>query len=177
MSGLLTVVPDKTYLITEERLRFSVDATVPPNAVPFIVAKDLQKSIDILERLRGWKRMETVPARTAFPLDKVCCEQMRQKPGTTIGLRFLPSNAQGDLDDMTNFGLVSDENKRFYVDGLIDWVAVVHFWQPAVVINNDAEKEANEALYTPTEGFARWEDLPLNAWSAARKRFAPSDHS
>lgn len=167
---LLKVAPDKVYMLAEERIRFPVSADVPPELVPLVVAGDLQKGIDNLERFKGWKRIEVVPSRQLWPENKVCCELMRQPPGSTITLRFKPSDFQGDPDDATNFKETSDNESRLAIEGIIDWVAIVHFWQPAIHINLDEEREEHQAM-TPKNGFATWESMPPDAWTALREKY------
>lgn len=164
---LLKVQPDHTWAIVEERIRFPVDVSVPPTMVPFVVAKDLQKAIDILEKHRGWRRLETVPTHRSFT-GKPCCTQLAGKPGDTITLKFVPSDFQGDTDDAHNFGEVSDARHRQEEEGLIDWVAIVHFWQPTITINTEQIREETPG---PSEGFADWNSLPTDAWLAVRQRF------
>ncbi|MFA7267058.1 MAG: hypothetical protein WC054_12170 [Candidatus Nanopelagicales bacterium] len=170
---LIRTVPDKEYLITEERIRFPVDATVPPNLVPFAVAGDLLKSIEILERHRGWHLLDRVPDRKRFP-GKACCKLIDSKPGTALHPRFEVASFQGDTDDATNFQLLSNPDRRQFVDGLIDWVAILHFWEPAVFVIPDQLKEDSRAL-DKEEGFVSWDKMPSNAWSATRERFNNGD--
>lgn len=169
---LLTVQPDKTWLLVEENLRFPVDGSVPPALVPVVIGSDLQKSIDILERLRGWRRLETVPKRKAFA-GKPCCLQMAKKPGSVLNIIIKPSPFQGDTDDATNAlnrgELFSVENggSRLEEDGLIDWIAVLHFWQPAIHYNRE---EFKEELTAPMPGFADWNSI-LGNWPVLKQRY------
>lgn len=149
----LKIAPDKQYLIVEERLRFPVAADLEPTMVPFAVFKDLQKSIDILEKHRGWKLITTAPKRKQFPGGKPCCAAMATAPvGTTLNIKFMPSDLQGDTDDAHNFGELSDPNKRMFVENIVDWVAIMHFWVPGIVVNTDADKEYSQSL-RPESGF------------------------
>ena len=156
----------------EENLRFPVDGSVPPALVPVVIAKDLQESIDTLERLRGWRRLETVPRRKAFA-GEPCCLQMAKKPGSVLKIIIKPSPFQGDADDATNAlsrgESVSVENggDRFTVDGIIDWVAVLHFWQPAIHYNRE---EFKEELTAPAPGLAEWNSI-LGNWPVLKQRY------
>jgi len=171
LSVAIRVQPDKEFLITEERLRFPVDAAVPPNLVPFVIAGDLVKSIQIFERHRGWHLLDRVPKRKAFPGSVPCCDLIAKgKPGTALNPRFEPSLYQGDTDDAHNFQELSNPEFRLNVEGLIDWVAILHFWEPAVHVDRDHVKEASQAL-NPQQGFRRWEDMPKDAWIPTRKKF------
>lgn len=165
---LLKVQPDKAWLITESRLRFEVDAMVEPKMVPLVVARDLQKSIEILERTRQWRVLERVPARKAFGGD-ACCPRMLQPAGTPLNITFEPSVFQGDTDDAHNFDEIADPESRVLVDGKVDWVAVVHFWSPALFVNPAQEKEES---FDAFEGFAKWDSMPEHYWPALRKRYA-----
>lgn len=164
----LKVAPDKTWLLTEEHLRFAVDAMVPPRMVPLVVAADLRKGIEILERHRGWRRVETVPARQAFA-GKPCCEQMRAKPGTVLTLIFRPSDFQGDTDDAHNNGTVSCGvgDNRLLDQGVIDWVAIVHFWEPAEHIDLD---QVAEEMKAPMPGHVDWDSVPMDLWPVLKQR-------
>ena len=170
--SLLKVVPDREWLLVEENLRFPVDCTVPPALVPVVIAGDLQKSIDTLERLREWKRLELVPTRKAFA-GKPCCLQMAKKPGSVLKIIIKPSPFQGDVDDATNAlyrgdsVAVENEGNRIENDGLIDWVAVLHFWQPAIHYNRE---EFKEELTAPIPGFADWDSI-LGNWPVLKQRY------
>ncbi len=169
MTGI-NVAPDKTYLIAEERIRFPVPADVQPQMVPIYSFKTLEKSIDIFEKHRGWKMLDRVPARKQFPNGVACCDQMsRGKTGESLTIKFMPSDFQGDTDDAHNFDELSNPQHRLLVENTIDWVAIVHFWEPAIVINNDAEREFSQSL-SLEDGFARWSDVPEDAWTAVKER-------
>ena len=162
---LINVQPDKQWFITEERLRFAVDASVPPAWIPLTIAKDLYKAIKILEDHRGWRHITVTPSRQQFA-GKPCCPKM-SVPGTPLGVVFMPAAYQGDADDATNFSEVSDGSHRLLVEGLIDWVAIVHFWTPALFFNTAQLKEE-----TPREreGFVSPELLPKGYLEAKEKR-------
>ncbi len=167
--SLIKVQPDREWLIVENHLRFPVDVGVKPDMVPIVVAKDLQRAIETIERRDGGKRLEVVPDRPRFA-GKPCCDQLAQPPGSIINLRFKPSAYQGDTDDAHNLDAMSDPQFRSVEEGLIDWVAIVHFWEPAIHINLEAEAEYRRSL-GPAQGFMTWDMLPDKAWSVTRKRF------
>jgi hypothetical protein len=167
--SLIRVQPDREWAIIEAQLRFSVAVDVPPDMVPIVVAPDLKRSIEILERRNGGRRLEQVPDRARF-IGAPCCDQMMQPPGSIISLRFKPSLYQGDTDDAHNFDEISDPLKRTTEEGLIDWVAIVHIWEPTISVDLEKEKRDREAL-GPAQGFVTWDMLPKEAWSATRERF------
>ena len=154
MSGLTRVQPDREWFIVEEHLRFAVDATVPTNLVPIVIARDLRKSIDILEKHRGWKYLDTVPTHRKYL--NPCCDQIATgRAGTPLRMRFQPSPLQADTDDAHNFGgTYSPKGERLYVDGKIDWVAIMHFWQPGIVVTPAEDREmlsSGEGRLSPAE--------------------------
>jgi len=168
----IKVAPDKTYLITEERLRFPVAADCPPAMVPFTVFSDLKKSIDILEKNRGWRLLDAAPPRKRmqFPGGKPCCADiMGKRTGESLTIKFMPSDFQGDTDDAHNFDELSNPAHRLRVENTIDWVAIMHFWEPALVIDKGVDEEfAGLGL---AEGFMPWNQMPDNFWPVLRKRF------
>ena len=167
----INVTPDKEYMITEKRLRFAVDAEVPPAMVPFTVVKQLARDIETFQKHRGWTFLDRVPARKQFPAGRACCEQMLAgKPGESLTIRFFPAEFQGDTDDAHNFSEMSDKTKRIQVDGKIDWIAVCHFWEPAVFVNREAEREYSRGLGEQS-GFMKWDALPSDHWAVVRRRF------
>ena len=169
--SLVKVQPDKQYLIEECRIRFEAPADIEPYMVPFHAFKTIEWSKDRFERFKGWKFLDRVPARKAFPNGTPCCPQiMERKPGESLTIKFMPSEYQGDTDDAHNFGTMSDKNKRIFVDNKIDWVAIMHFWVPAVTVNLDEEREFRDSQ-TYAEGFAQWDALPPEAWTALREKF------
>lgn len=169
---LLKVAPDKSFMITEARLRFPVDAHAPYGMIPLIVASDLKKSIENLEKFRGWHVLETVPSRKQFPANMACCEQMLKPSGTALKIRFMPSDFQGDPDDATNFNEVADDNHRLLVEAIVDWVAIVHFWEPAVHVNMEEVRDDSRSL-AAGDGFMDWKSIPAHAWPELRKRYEP----
>lgn len=169
--SLLKVAPDKTYLINEERIRFTAPADMDPRLVPMFAFKTIAQAKDIYEKHRGWRFLDAVPARREFPGGKPCCTDMvSKKVGEPLTIKFMPSDYQGDTDDAHNFGELSNKQHRITVENIIDWVAIMHFWEPAIVVNLDEEKENRLALSTD-EGFATWDSMPTNAWTALKKRF------
>ncbi len=166
----LKVQPDKHYLIAEERLRFPVAADVEPAAVPFLLFADLKKSVEIFEKHRGWRLLDAVPARKEFPGGKPCCADIvTRKPGESLTIKFMPSDFQGDTDDAHNFNEVSDPNKRLYEENTIDWVAIMHFWVPAMTVDMSAEADYSCSLNL-TPGFAPLDLLPSGAVPKITKR-------
>jgi hypothetical protein len=167
----LTVAKDKQYLIAEERLRFPVDGDVPPALVPFTIFKDLQKAVDIFEKHRGWKLLDAVPRRKQFPGGKPCCAEItKKKAGESLSVKFMPASFQGDTDDAHNFDELSNPDKRLYEENIIDWVAIMHFWVPAVM--KDPDYDAEYRNYTNlNEGFATLDTLPTEVASYLRERF------
>lgn len=166
----LKVQPDKQYFIQEERLRFPVAGDMEPAMVPFALFKDLQKAVEIFERHRGWKLLDSVPARKQFPGGKPCCADIvSRKPGESLTIKFMPSEFQGDTDDAHNFDEVSDPNKRLYEENIIDWVAIMHFWVPAITVDMNAEKEYSRSL-SLLSGFTPVDLLPSEAVPDITKR-------
>ena len=156
---LLKVDPGSDYQISEERLRFPVQGDVPPEMVPFAIFSDLKKAVDIFEKHRKWKLIDVVPTRKEFPGGKPCCaEIMGKKPGEQLTVKFMPSDFQGDTDDAHNFGEISNPSKRLFVENIIDWVAIMHFWVPTIAIDMDAERDHRRSL-SYTEGFTPLEAL------------------
>lgn len=151
--SLIRIQPDKEYSVVEERLRFPVPADLNSGQVPFYIARDLTKSIEILERHRDWHFMDRVPQRIKF-CGKPCCSEIALGlPGQPLPIRFAISDYQGDTDDAHNFAEMSDPNKRTYEDNIVDWVAICHFWQPVVVVEM-------EPIFGEKEGFVSPENMP-----------------
>jgi hypothetical protein len=170
---LLKVQPDRQYVVAHEVFRLSpLDAAVPPNMVPIYRAKEVLAAIEKYHRLQQWTVLERVPRRKVFPSGRACCDQLAQPSGSPIVMRFSPSDYQGDTDDAHNFGIISDSG-LLEASGVIDWTATLHFWQPALIVNLDDEREARAAL---TEGFMPWEAMPEGAWPELRKRFVETLH-
>jgi len=169
--SVIKVVPDKTYLIQECRIRFEAPADIEPQMVPFYAFKVIEWSKDRFERFKGWRFLDRVPARQAFSGGKPCCTQIvTRKVGEPLTIKFMPSDFQGDTDDAHNFGTMSDKDKRIHVDNKIDWVAIMHFWVPAITVDLDAEREFR-ASQTYAEGFAQWDAMPTGDWTALREKF------
>lgn len=169
----LKVQPDKQYLIAEERLRFSLPADIPPDRVPYAVmlSGELPAAMEIFEKHRGWRPLTTVPKRKQFPGGKPCCaEIMSRKVGETLTIKFMPSDYQGDTDDAHNFGELSNPGKRLEEDNLVDWVAIIHFWVPAITVDNQAEADYRNSLGL-AQGFAPLELLPGTVASYLQERF------
>lgn len=169
----LKVQPDKQYLIAEERLRFSLPADIPPDRVPVAVmlSGELPAAMEIFEKHRGWKALTTVPKRKQFPGGKPCCaEIMSRKVGEALTIKFMPSDYQGDTDDAHNFNELSNPGKRLEEDNLIDWVAIIHFWVPAITVDNQAEEDYRNSLGLE-QGFAPLELLPGTVASYLESRF------
>ena len=74
--SVIKVVPDKTYLIQECRIRFEAPADIEPQMVPFYAFKVIEWSKDRFERFKGWRFLDRVPARQAFSGGKPCCTQI-----------------------------------------------------------------------------------------------------
>lgn len=169
--SLIRIQADKKYLIEECRIRFEAPADIPPNLVPLYAFKTIEWSKDRFERFKGWRFLDRVPARKAFAGGKPCCTQIvTRKPGESLTIKFMPSDFQGDTDDAHNFGTLSDKESRILIDNTIDWVAVMHFWVPAITVNQDEENEFRRSQ-TYAEGFAQWDALPTDAWTALREKF------
>lgn len=153
---LLKVQPDTEYGIVEERLRFEVPAGIPEKAIPFYIARDLAKSIELLERLRGYRVIDRIPTRLKFCAAPCCPSIALGMPGRELPIKFEKSAFQGDTDDAHNFDEMSDPDKRALEENIEDWVAIVHFWEPLVVRNIADAKAAMES----EEGLVRPEDMP-----------------
>jgi hypothetical protein len=139
--------------------------------IPIVILPDLRKAIDILEKHRGWRLLDAAPARRAFPGGKPCCADMvSKKVGEALTIKFMPSDFQGDTDDAHNFDELSDPTKRVEVENTIDWVAIMHFWEPALVLDTGNELDMQKA--GTAEGFMLWDQMPEGYWPALRKRFA-----
>lgn len=145
---LVKVQPDTEWGIVEMRLRFSVDYSVPEKMLYIHNLLDLTKAIDILERTRGWHFLTKVPARKQFLGGAPpCCAKVAAAPsGTPLEVWYEKSDLQADSDDAHNFNEVSDGTERFYSEGLIDWVAVCHFWQKGIWLNKDEVFEGMQSL-------------------------------
>jgi hypothetical protein len=131
-----------------------------------VIFKDLQYAIEKMERLRHWKFLDTMP--THKRIKKPCCTQIASaKAGQPLKLVFEPSIMQGDTDDAHNSGLAQDNGHRLHIDNKIDWVAICHFWAPAITINREqiAEESLREA-----DGFVSPELLPKQL-RAVNKRY------
>ena len=168
----LKVQPDKQYLISENRLRFPVQANVEPGMVPFVIAHDLRKAIDIYEKHRDWKLITAAPpkAKRKFPKGKPCCADFHGlKAGERVMFRFMPATFQGDTDDAHNFNELSDPTKRLEVEDIIDWVVVSHWWVPAMQFDNDAEAEYSKMLGL-AEGFATRDSMPQGVLDYLKER-------
>lgn len=175
--AIVKVQPDKQYLISEERIRFSAPADIAPQLIPFHAFKTIEKSKDIFEKHRGWRFLDTVPSRKLFPGGKPCCTQiLERKPGQPLTIKFMPSDYQGDTDDAHNFGELSNPEHRLTAENTIDWVAIMHFWVPAIVVNLDEQREYAQAL-NAEKGFMPWESMPTDGWSVLRKRFNRDNNS
>ena len=157
----LKVAPDKQYLISENRLRFPVQGDVEPGMVPFVIAHDLRKAIDIYEKHRDWKLITTAPpkAKRKFPKGKPCCADFfGLKGGDRVMFRIMPATFQGDTDDAHNFDELSDPGKRLYQENIVDWVVISHWWVPAQQFDLDAEAEYSQSLGL-ADGFATKETM------------------
>lgn len=164
----ITVAPDRQWLIQESRLRFAVDAGVTREMVPITILKDVLQAISIMEKLRHYKHIDTMP--THIPkIQKPCCTQIATaRPGQPIKVIIEPSALQGDTDDIHNSGEATYGEERLYIDNKIDWVAIVHFWAPALNVNLEQLKEE---LPRESQGFVSPELLPKELL-AASKRYA-----
>ena len=143
--------------IDSTRLRFAVDAGVPKEMVPITILKDILQAISIMEKLRHYKHIDTMP--THIPkIQKPCCTQIaKARPGQPIRVIIEPSALQGDTDDIHNSGEATNGEHRLHIDNKIDWVAIVHFWAPALTVNLDQLKEE---LPREAQGFVSPELLP-----------------
>lgn len=169
----LKVQPDKQYLIAEERLRFAVPADIEPDRIPIALylSGELPAAMEIFEKHRGWKFLDTVPKRKQFPGGKPCCaEIMGKKPGESLTIKFVQSGFQGDTDDAHNFNELSNPGKRLMEENIIDWVAIMHFWVPAIVIDNQAEEDYRKSLGLQ-QGFATLDSLPTQLSDYLQDRF------
>lgn len=157
--ALIKIQPDKQYSIVESRLRIAVPADLPEKMVPFYTFKDFQKTVEILERTRDWRFMDRIPQRLQFT-GKPCCTQIALGlPGKPLQLRYEKSALQGDTDDIHNFDEHGDEHKRFYEEGLVDYVIIAHFWQPVLYFDKLQIEEEKAALNEET-GFLSPENMP-----------------
>lgn len=139
--SLIRVQPDTTYAISEVRLRFEAPADIPDHLVPFHVAQQLAEAIAKMEKFKGCKFIDRIPDQIKF-CGKPCCTQIALGlPGQPVKILFERSAFQGDTDDAHNFGAVSDPDSRIEQDNLVDWVAVTHFWEPAIWIQQEEVDE------------------------------------
>lgn len=170
---LLKVQKDRLWFIQEERLRFPVDAGVSRELVPIVVFKDLQRSIDILEKLRGWRYIDTWPSHVR--VSSPCCPQVASaRPGEAMKMRFEPSALQGDTDDVHNSGMATTGEDRLIRDYKVDWVAIMHFWVPGIIEDPDDIREYKASL-TEKDGFVSPELLPKELL-AVSKRYKNDDN-
>lgn len=154
--SLHKVQKDRDWFIVEEHLRFEgVDALVPPSIVPVLLLEDLEKSIDVLERLRGWKEIQSVPTHRRIK-GAPCCIQITGKAGAPLKRRFYPSAAQGRSDDLHNSMSVVDQ---VTAHSRVAWIAVVHFWTPSITVDPDETREWKQSL-TPANGFVTPDRMP-----------------
>ena len=160
---------DKTYQISEVRLRFPAPADIPQLTLLLYIAKDLQKSIANLTKFRDYHLIPVVPRKKDFGRKKPCCDQMRQRVGTPLKMVIQPAEFQGDTDDAVSGSILGNESERLYVDNKIDWVIIQHFWVPTILVNTEGEREESQAAYK-AGAFAKWEEMP-DAWPVLRERF------
>lgn len=157
---LIRVQPDTTYSIVEENLRFTVPAEFDTEQLaPLYGAKEVAAAIEVLEKHRGWRHIESIPNRVKFCGTPCCTKIALGLPGQPVPITFKRSNLQVDTDDAHNFGELSDPVKRREIDGKADWVAVVHFWEPDVLVSLNEIKEHRSAL-GEAEGFVSPENMP-----------------
>lgn len=133
----------------------------------------IKHAIDTYQRLRKWKFIDRVPAKR--PNAKfICCEHMRSgRPGSALPLKFEMSPYQGELD--ADAEVATDNFKRFFVDGMIDYVVTLHFLQPAIWMNLDQQAEERPGL---KQGFVPTELLPSETKRAIewrKQRYGRSD--
>ncbi len=163
---LISIQPDRQWFIQEQRLRFPVNCEVPRELVPVVAFRDIQRSIEICERLRGWKLLLVMPTHRRI-LEPCCTQVASARTGTPLPMRFEPSPLQGDTDDVHNSGEAVTDNSRLLVDNKIDWVAVMHFWSPGIVVDPDVSAE----LKGPRAGLVSSDLLP-NEYLAGSTRYA-----
>lgn len=168
---------DKGYQISEARLRFPVDAGISmqvqtnPDTLLFFIAKDLVKGIENLERFRNYRKIEYVPRKRDFGGRGPCCDQMRLPAGTPVKIAFEPSGFQGDPEDSDKELTPTDGTDRLHVDGVVDWIAKVHFWTPVIAFNSEGYSEEKAAAEKDLGGFLSWDQMPAGAYPQIRKRF------
>lgn len=151
---LITVEKDKEWRIQEFHLRFSLDASIPPERVPLEILPSLAKALPILQRTRQWELITTVPSGKV--IDPCCLQIAMGKPGEALNVKIMPSPLQADSDDS---GVIRHSSDRLYVDNRIDWVVILHFWAPALWEDPDLEREKKTAR-NETTGFVSPELLP-----------------
>ena len=164
---LITVEKDREWRIQEARLRFSLDASIPPERVPIEIFPDLMKTLANLQRARQWEVVTTVPSRKV--LNPCCTEIATGKPGQELKVRIMPSTLQADTDDLNAQGVIEHVSDRLYVDNRVDWIVTLHFWAPALWEDPDLEREKREARNEST-GFVSPHLLPKE-YLAGSKRY------
>ena len=172
----LNVVPDTQWLPTEVRERFTAPAEMLTNKdekmqqtlLAIYAYPTIKHAIDLYERVRHWKFLEVVPKNRPLPEQACCARILRGKTGEALPLRFELSPFQGDVDDATNMGTAFDHDARLG-EGLMDWVAVLHFLQPALLIDGRAMaiEEDRPGL---DEGHMPFELLPAVLQTAIKEK-------
>lgn len=140
---LVNVQPDKEYVISEQKLRFTLDYLLTPEAAQAETTKRLLLEFAVLQENRDWTFIPTIPRRKKFADGPCCAAILLGKVGDVLAVEYEQSDLQADPDDAHNFGEVSaKDGKRLQRDGVIDWYARCHFWVPAVFIRPEEVRES-----------------------------------
>ena len=170
----LKVVPDTQWLPTEVRERFTAPAEMLTNKdertqqvlLALYAYPVIKNAIDLYERVRHWKFLEVVPKNRPLPEQACCARILRGKTGEALPLRFELSPFQGDVDDAHNSGMAVDNAARLG-EGLMDWVAILHFLQPALILDGRAMVEEELGW---EQGFMPYESLPAELQTVIKEK-------
>jgi len=167
---------EKEYVIDEVTIRVTLDGEQSvaiydnPSALLLAVAPTMKQALEKLPRALDYHFIPVVPKRKAFADGKPCCDQMKQKPGTPLKIRIVPSMLQARID--SDDAVIGDETRRLFVDNRMDWEVIVHCWRPLITAPPGyVEQDMREMIAGDPGGFVPWEKMPPGAWPTLRKKF------
>ena len=130
----------------------------------------MKHALEKLPKALDYHFIPVVPKRKVFVGGKPCCDQMKQRAGTPLKVRIVPSQLQADVDSDVVTG---DGERRLLVDNSMDWDVIVHCWKPRITAPPGyVEQDMREMIASDPEGFVPWEKMPPDAWPTLRKKFA-----